>query len=136
MTYLTDASILSEVTRPEPDARVLDWLRRREQEIAVDPVILGDLRFGILLLPHGLRRQQLDRWFDGVVSRVTCLPWEVSTGLRWARLLADLRHAGQTMPVKDSLVAATALAHGLTVVTRQVRDFAKAGVPVLDPFQG
>ena len=136
MTYLADASVLSEVTRPEPDARVLDWLRRREQEIAVDPVILGDLRFGILLLPHGLRRQQLDRWFDGVVSRVTCLPWEVSTGLRWARLLADLRAAGQTMPVKDSLVAATALAHGLTVVTRQVRDFAKAGVPVLDPFQG
>ena len=136
MTYLTDASVLSEVTRPAPDARVLDWLRRREQEIAVDPVILGDLRFGILLLPHGLRRQQLDRWFDGVVSRVTCLPWEVSTGLRWAKLLADLRAAGQTMPVKDSLVAATALAHGLTVVTRQVRDFAKAGVPVLDPFEG
>ena len=136
MTYLTDASVLSEVTRPEPDARVLDWLRRREQEIAVDPVILGDLRFGILLLPHGLRRQQLDRWFDGVVSRVTCLPWEASTGLRWAKLLADLRAAGQTMPVKDSLIAATALAHGLTVVTRQVRDFAKAGVPVLDPFQG
>ena len=136
MTYLTDASVLSEVTRPEPDGRVLDWLRRCEEEIVVDPVILGDLRFGILLLPHGLRRQQLDRWFDGVVSRVTCLPWEVSTGLRWARLLADLRAAGQTMPVKDSLVAATALAHGLTVVTRQVRDFAKAGVPVLDPFQG
>ena len=135
MTYLTDASILSEVTRLEPDTRVLDWLRHREQEIVVDPVILGDLRFGILRLPHGLRRQQLDRWFDGVVSRVTCLPWEVSTGLRWARLLADLRAAGQTMPVKDSLVAATALAHGLTVVTRQVRDFAKAGVPVLDPFQ-
>ena len=136
MTYLTDASVLSEVTRPEPDPRVLDWLRRREQEIAVDPVILGDLRFGILLLPHGFRRQQLDRWFDGVVSRVTCLPWEVSTGLRWARLLADLRATGQMMPVKDSLVAATALAHNLTVVTRQVREFAKAGVPVLDPFQG
>ena len=136
MTYLTDANVLSEVTRPEPDARVLDWLRRCEEEIVVDPVILGDLRFGILLLPHGLRRQQLDRWFDGVVSRVTCLPWEVSTGLRWAKLLADLRAAGQTMPVKDSLVAATALAHGLTVVTRQVRDFAKAGVPVLDPCAG
>lgn len=136
MTYLTDASVLSEITRPEPDARVLDWLRRREQEIAVDPIVLGDLRFGILLMPHGFRRQQLDRWFDGVVSRVTCLPWEVSTGLRWAKLLADLRATGQSMPVKDSLIAATALSHGLTVVTRQVREFAKAGVPVLDPFEG
>ncbi len=136
MIYLTDASVLSEATRPEPDHGVLDWLRTREQELVVDPVILGDLRFGILLLPNGFRKQQLDRWFDGVVSRVTCLPWETSTGLRWARLLADLRATGQTMPIKDSLVAATALAHGLTVVTRHVREFAKAGVPVLDPFKG
>ena len=136
MIYLTDASVLSEVTRPEPDPRVLDWLRRRERDLVVDPVILGDLRFGILLMPNGFRKQQLDRWFDGVVSRVTCLDWETSTGLRWAKLLADLRATGQTMPVKDSLIAATALAHGLTVVTRQVREFAKAGVPVLDPFQG
>ena len=134
MTYLIDASVLSEITRPQPEERVLEWLRRQEQELAVDPVILGDLRFGILLMPHGFRRQQLDRWFDGVVSRVTCLPWEASTGLRWAKLLADLRATGQTMPIKDSLVAATALAHGLTVVTRRVREFAKAGVPVLDPF--
>ena len=51
-------------------------------------------------------------------------------------LMEDLRATGQSMPVKDSLVAATALAHGLTVVTRQVREFAKAGVPVLDPFEG
>lgn len=135
MKYLTDASVLSEVTRQEPDRRVLAWLRRCEEELVVDPIILGDLRFGILLLPNGFRKQQLDRWFDGVVSRVACLPWETSTGLRWARLLADLRAAGQAMPVKDSLVAATALAYGLTVVTRRVRDFAKAGVPVLDPFQ-
>jgi predicted nucleic acid-binding protein len=56
------------------------------------------------------------------------------TGLRWARLLADLRGRGQAMPIKDSLIAATALLHGLVVATRNTRDFAKAGLEIVDPF--
>jgi predicted nucleic acid-binding protein len=62
------------------------------------------------------------------------LPWEAATGLRWAQLLADLRAAGRAMPIKDSLIAATALVHGLTVVTRNRADFEKAGVDIVDPF--
>jgi predicted nucleic acid-binding protein len=62
------------------------------------------------------------------------LAWDAATGLRWAQFLADLRRAGAAMPVKDSLIAATALQHGLTFVTRDVRDFRKAKVKVLDPF--
>jgi predicted nucleic acid-binding protein len=63
-----------------------------------------------------------------------CLPWDANTGLRWARLLADLRRSGRAMPIKDSLIAATALEHDLTVVTRNRRDFENAGVEVVDPF--
>lgn len=134
MTYLVDANILSEVTKPAPDPRAVAWLRRNEREIAVDPIILGEIRFGILLLPAGRRRRQLARWFDEGVSRITCLPWDAVVGLRWAKLLADLRAAGRSMPIKDSLVAATALAHRLTVVTRNRRDFEHAGVRLVDPF--
>ena len=134
MTYLVDANVLSEATRPTPDARAVGWLRRNEREIAVDPIILGEIRFGILLLPRGRRRQRLERWFDDGVSRLTCLPWDASVGLRWAKLLADLRTGGRSMPVKDSLIAATALAHGLAVVTRNRRDFESAGVRLVDPF--
>ncbi len=134
MTYLVDANVLSEATRPTPDARAVGWLRRNEREIAVDPIILGEIRFGILLLPRGRRRQRLERWFDDGVSRLTCLPWDASVGLRWAKLLADLRTGGRSMPVKDSLIAATALAHGLVVVTRNRRDFESAGVRLVDPF--
>jgi toxin FitB len=61
-------------------------------------------------------------------------PWDASLGLRWADLLADLRTSGRAMSVKDSFIAATALAHGLTVATRNGRDFAAAKVPVVDPF--
>ena len=134
MTYLVDANVLSEATRPTPDARAVGWLRRNEREIAVDPIILGEIRFGILLSPRGRRRQRLERWFDDGVSRLTCLPWDASVGLRWAKLLADLRTGGRSMPVKDSLIAATALAHGLVVVTRNRRDFESAGVRLVDPF--
>ena len=134
MTYLVDANVLSEATKPSPDAKVVEWLRRNERELAVDPIILGEIRFGIYLLPAGKRRRRLEHWFKEGVTRIVCLPWDSSTGLRWAKLLADLRSKGHAMPVKDSLVAATALVHGLDVVTRNESDFTKAGVKVVNPF--
>jgi len=134
VTFLVDANVLSEATRPDPDSKVLEWLARHEAEIAVDPIILGEIRFGILLLPAGKRRARLERWFQEGVERVHCLPWEAATGLRWAQLLAELRASGRAMPVKDSQIAATALTHGLAVVTRNRSDFEKAGVEIIDPF--
>ena len=134
MSYLVDANVISEATKPAPSAGVVDWLRKNEAEVAVDPIILGEIRYGIHLLPPGKRRRRLEKWFDEGVARILCLPWEAATGLRWAKLLADLRAAGKAMPVKDSLIAATALVHDLTVVTRNTRDFEKTGLKVLDPF--
>ena len=134
MTYLVDANVLSEATKAAPSLKVVGWLRQNEPELAVDPVILGEIHFGILLLPAGKRRRRLERWFKQGVVKLTCLPWEAATGLRWAKLLADLRAAGEAMPIKDSWIAATALVHGLTVVTRNLRDFKKAKVKLVDPF--
>ena len=135
MKYLVDANVLSEPTRVDPAPAVISWLRRHEGSIAVDPVILGEIRYGILLLPRGKRRARLEQWFREGVRKIQCLPWEAETGLVWAALLARLRAAGRAMPVKDSLIAATALANRLTVVTRNVADFGKAGCPVVDPFE-
>ena len=95
---------------------------------------LAEIRFGIHLLPSGKRRLRLEKWFDEGVARILCIPWEAATVLRWAKLLADLRAAGQAMPVKDSIIAATALVHDLTIVTRNTGDFEKTGLKVLDPF--
>ena len=134
MKYLVDANVLSEPTKPSPSPNVMRWLRDNEAEIAVDPIILGELRFGILLLPKGKKRTRLEKWFDAGITRIQCLPWEAETGLRWAELLATLKRTGRSIPIKDSLIVSTALVHHLTVATRNRADFEKTGVKVVDPF--
>ncbi len=134
MKDLVDANTLSEPTRPTPDPKVIDWLRQNESEIVVDPIILGEIRFGIYLLPAGKRRRALERWFDEGVVRIHCLAWDAPTGLRWAKLVAELRTGGRSMPIKDSMIAATALHHGLIVATRNERDFQHAQVKIHNPF--
>ncbi len=134
MRFLVDANVLSEPTRPVPDPRVLAWLRAHESELAVNPVILGELEYGILLLPPGRRRKRLEPWFSEGMRRLRVVDLDAATASVWARLLAALKRRGQAMPVKDSLIAATALAHRLVVATRNVTDFRHAGVEVCDPF--
>jgi predicted nucleic acid-binding protein len=131
---LVDANVLSEATKAAPDPAVVDWLRLNERRLAVDPVILGEIRYGILVLPMGRRRGMLESWFEQVVLRIECLAWDARTGGRWAELLAQMRHAGTTMPVRDSLIAATALTHTLRLATRNVHDFAACGVSLVNPF--
>ncbi len=132
--YLVDANVLSEPTRAAPDARVVQWLRDHEADLAVDPLILGEVRFGIHLLPAGRKRRRLEQWFDGGIARIHCLTWDGETGLTWAGLPAELRRTGKAMPIKDSLIAATACHHGLPVVTRNEKDFTASRVRVLNPF--
>ena len=76
----------------------------------------------------------MERWFDEGIRRLHCLPWDAQTGLRWAELIASLRAGGRAMPVKDSMIAATALTHGLSIATLNRRDFAAARVELVDPF--
>jgi predicted nucleic acid-binding protein len=132
--YLVDANVLSEPTKPAPDAHVVAWLRRHERDLAVNPIILGELEYGILLLPAGKRRTRLEHWFTVGVPRLRVLDFDTASAAAWARLLARLKKKGRAMPIKDSLIAATALTHGLTVATRNVADFRAAGVSIENPF--
>lgn len=134
MRHLVDANVLSEGTKPDPDTRIVEWLRANERSLVVDPVVLGEIRFGILLLDPGARRAELERWFERGVGRIECLPWDSAVGLRWAQLLADLRRRGRPMSVKDSLIAATALTHDLALATLNRRDFEPARVKLVDPL--
>ena len=135
MKFLVDSNVLSEPTKPGPDSRVIDWLRRNERGIAVNPIILGEIEYGILLLPAGTRRRRLENWFAAGIERLCVLDFDKACGAAWARLLSRLKSRGLSMPLKDSLIAASALAHDLTISTRNTADFKHAGVRLVNPFQ-
>jgi predicted nucleic acid-binding protein len=132
--FLADANVLSEATKVAPCPGAVDWLRRHEHEVTVNAVVLGEMEFGILLLPSGRRRKKLEEWFARVAEMLPVLEMDRETARVWAALLARLRRKGRAMPVKDSLIAASALQHGLTVATRNTGDFAHCGVKLVDPF--
>ena|SRR5829696_4982482 len=135
MMYLVDASVLSEPTKQTAESKVVSWLTANESSLFVDSIILGELRMGILALPRGRKRERLEQWFEAVVETIECLPWDANISARWAALVVALQRKGQTIPLLDGMIAATALQHDLVVVTRNIRDFKKTGVKTFNPFE-
>ena len=95
---------------------------------------MGEIEIGLLLMDHGMRRRQIILWFEGLRDSTEVLPFDVEVASCWAGLVAGLQGKGVRLPIKDSMIAATALVHGLTVVTRNIRDFERTGVKLLNPF--
>ncbi len=135
MKYLVDANVLSEATRPQPAAKVIKWLRRHEVDLVVTPIVLGEIEYGIRLMPAGRKRTQLLKWFAEGVQRLRVLDLDAGTATTWAMLLARLKQQGRAMPVKDSLIAASAIQHRLAIATRNRNDFQHAGIALIDPFE-
>jgi toxin FitB len=133
--YLVDANVLSEPTKQSADSKVVSWLTANESALVVDSIILGELRIGILALPRGRKRANLERWFEAVVETMDCLPWDATISARWAALVVELKRKGETIPLLDGMIAATALQHGLILATRNIRDFKKTGVKTFNPFE-
>ena len=135
MIYLVDANILSEPTKQTANPKVVVWLTANEAKLVVDPIIVGELRIGILALPKGRKREKLEQWFETLVETIDCLPWDATVSRRWAALVVELKRKGLTVPLLDGMIAATALQHDLVVATRNTRDFKKTGVKTIDPFE-
>jgi len=134
MTFLVDANVLSEPTKQEANRKVVAWLTENEANLVVDSIILGELRIGILALPRGRKRDRLEHWFETVVETIDCLPWDASVSRRWAELMVDLKRKGETVPLLDGMIAASALHHDLIVATRNIRYFKKTRVKTVNPF--
>ena len=135
MKYLADADVLSEPTKPRPNQKATSWLTQNIAAIAVTPIVLGELEYGILKLPSGRKKTELLKWFGKSVEFLTVLPIDAATAREWSKLLFELRRKGRAMPVTDSLVAASARQHELTIATRNVADYQFAGVPLVNPFK-
>lgn len=137
MSYLVDTNIFSEPAKAKPDAEVVSWLREHEAELYVSSITIGEIRRGIERLPDGKRKTQLRPWLTALCDcmRGRILSFNTSTAHVWGQLKAGWDRAGVVVPSLDSQLAATAQRHGLTVVTRNVTDFERTGVKVLNPFE-
>jgi hypothetical protein len=137
LSYLIDTNVLSELRRRDPDANVVRWVAHRPATtLYLSVLTLGELRKGVEGLPEGNRKRRLLDWLEVELPAYftgRILPVDTAVADRWGRLLAQ---AGRPLPAIDSLLAATALAHGLTLVTRNLSDFQHADLPVLDPWTG
>ena len=136
--WLLDTNVLSELRRPRPDARVRKFIAgQRLEDLFVSTVTFAEIRFGIEIVSDPIRRAELTEWLTHRVrplfdQRVLEVSEDVM--FKWRLLVEEGRKAGHTFSQPDLIIAATALQHGLTVVTRDTADYARSRVPLFNPW--
>ena len=139
MSWLLDTCVICEPTRKQPSARVLAWLDdQAEETLYLSVLSLGEIHKGIARLPAGAKRRRLERWLENDLAerfagRILGIDAEMAD--LWGRLQAQAENRGNPLPTLDSLLAATALARGLTVVTRNTSDFEATGAELINPWE-
>lgn len=137
--FLLDTNCISELVSPSPERRVLNWMESVDEDLFYLSVLtMGEIRKGINGLAPGKRKARLERWLEfDLMSRFEGRVISIDAGmvLRWGALAAEARRRGSPLSVIDGLLAATALELNLTIVSRNVRDFAVTAVPVLNPWK-
>jgi predicted nucleic acid-binding protein len=132
--YLLDTNVVSELRRRRPHPAVVAWLEQQpDQSLYLSAVTLGELQAGVEVTraQDPAKAAEIETWVDQVADTLNVLPMDAAACRRWARLM----HGRRDDLMEDAMIAATALLHDLTVVTRNLRDFKPFGVPTLDPFK-
>jgi len=138
--WLLDTNVLSELRRPKPEARVVRFVSGKPLDLLyVSVVTFAEIRFGIELMKDAGRRMELNEWLSNKLrpmfeDRVLEITEDIM--LKWRLLVESGRKSGHTFSQPDLIIAATALHHGLTIVSRDTSDYEQANVPVLDPWTG
>jgi predicted nucleic acid-binding protein len=137
--FLLDTNCISELVRVKPDARVLQWMDAADESLLYLSVLtLGEIRKGVAGLPQSKRRTHLETWLElELRSRFSgrILGIEAAVADRWGLLAAEAERKGRPLSAIDGLLAATALHYNLTIVSRNISDFAGTQVPVLNPWE-
>ena len=138
MSFLLDTNVISEWAKPRPDPKVIEWLAEADEDrLYLSVVSFAELARGIELLPKGQRRERLSAWVEeDLVPRFEgrILGIDLRVASAWGTLLARSHALGLTTHTMDGFLAATASAFDLTLVTRNVRDFDRLGIRLLDPW--
>ena len=136
--FLIDTNVISEFVKPVPSFRVKSWFETADPESLFASVMtFGEIRLGIEDLAVGRRRTELEQWLDEGVPdwfQDNLLPVTKAITDRWGQITIQAKRKGMTVATADGLIAATAIEHGLTLVTRNVKDFAGIAVPLLNPW--
>ena len=139
MAFLLDTNVVSETIRPRPELRVLDWLEAQAPaELFLAAQTIGELVRGARKVKDDARRERFESWIDQDLVRQfegRVLPFDGPTAALWGRLMGDGDRVGRTPPAADTQIAAVAIRHELTLVTRNVRDFERFDVDMLDPWR-
>ena len=133
--YLLDTNVVSELRRPRPHQAVLRWIANvQADQLYLSTVTIGEIQAGIEITREQdiAKAEELEAWLGKVLTSYSVLPMDAAAFREWARLM----HRTSDTLIEDAMIAATAKVHGLTVVTRNVRDFSKLGVEVQNPFAG
>lgn len=131
MTFLCDTNILSELSRPRPNPGVATWAQDLSS-IAVSAITVEEIAYGLAWKPN----LRVLEWFQDFLDRYAeVLPVTADIAARAGRLRGTLQAQGRSRAQADMLIAATAQSHGLTLVTRNIRDFEDCGLALLDPFR-
>jgi toxin FitB len=137
--FLLDTNCISELVRSQPEPRVLEWFEAADEDVLYLSVLtLGELRKGVAGLAQGKRRTRLETWLEvDLQLRFSgrIVPVDSAIADRWGLLASEAKRKGKALSVIDGLLAATALHHNLTVVSRNAGDFANTPVQVLNPWQ-
>jgi predicted nucleic acid-binding protein len=137
--FLLDTNCISELIRPQPDRRVMEWMdSANESALYLSVLTLGEIRRGVAILTQSARRTKLETWLEIDLKarfhgRILLIDEAVAD--RWGSLSAEMKRKGKPLPVIDGLLAATAIHHNLTIVSRNVSDFAPTRVPLLNPWE-
>lgn len=137
--FLLDTNVISELVKPQPEANVTAWIEGTDESLLYLSVLtLGEIRRGIAVLPQSRRRAALEAWLDKDLRarfEDRILPIDLEVADRWGLLTAAGRNNGILLPVIDGLLAATALEHNLTLVTRDTGQIPSMGVAVFNPWE-
>jgi predicted nucleic acid-binding protein len=135
---LLDTNVISELVKPQPDARVVSWTRRSAAALAVPTIAVAEMAFGIEKLVEGRRRDELLDALRRLVTEFADRLFDFNVNAAWAygRILARARRIGRPMALPDALIAAIAQANGCALATRNVKDFTSTRLELVNPWQG
>lgn len=140
MNYLLDTNVISELISKQPAAQVTAWVESVDQEsIFLSVITMGELKKGVEKLPESSRKNQLNAWLEQdllIRFQDQIISLDLPVLLTWGTMYAELERKGNPLPAIDSLLAASALRHGLTLVTRNTADFEPAEIPLHNPWLG